>query len=338
MEWRSEPRGNGSVVEGIGIAKRSGKKVEEKACVPDFLLLRFSQMNEVFRYRSRSLNAEDIAGLRGLIAQNPTASRRKLSSIVCEAWGWRQSNGALCDMVCRSLMLALHRAGHIELPEKRQSPHNFLAKRGKPATDFDVDQSPIECALQALPPLILRQVRRTAEDGLFNGLIERFHYLGYTQPVGEHLKHIVFAGARPVACLGWSSIPWHIGPRDKFIGWSLAVRRQNLHLAAYNTRFLILPWVRVKHLASRILGLAMRSISADWQRAYNHPVYYLESFVDTERFAGTCYKAANWICLGQTTGRGIKDKKHIVSLSRKDVLGYPLSKDFRSKLCGGKLP
>jgi hypothetical protein len=338
VEWRSEPRGNGSVVERIGIAKRSGKKVEEKACVPDFLLLRFSQMNEVFRYRSRSFNAEDIAGLRSLIAQNPTASRRKLSSIVCEAWGWRQSNGALCDMVCRSLMLALQRAGHIELPEKRQSPHNGLAQRRRPATDFLMDRSPVECPFGELPPLTIRQVRRTEEECLFNGLMESHHYLGYTQPVGEHLKHMVCAGNRPVACLGWSSAPWHIGPRDRFIGWTPAVRRQNLHLIAYNTRFLILPWVKVKHLASHILGLAMRNISNDWQKAYGHPIHYLESFVDTQRFAGTCYKAANWICLGQTTGRGIKDKKHIVSLSLKDVLGYPLSKDFRSKLCGGQTP
>jgi hypothetical protein len=293
-------------------------------------------MDEVFHYRSRSLSRDDIAGLRDLIAQNPQVSRWRLSKLVCEAWDWRQKNGALCDMVCRSLMLALHRAGHIELPEKKQSPPNYLGmKRRKPATDFELDQSPIECGFKELPPLTIRQVRRTEAERLFNGLIERFHYLGYTHPVGEQLKQIAYAGERPIACLGWSSIPWHIGPRDKFIGWSPAVRRQNLHLAAYNTRFLILPWVKVKHLASHILGLAMRTISEDWQRAYNHPLYYLESFVDTERFAGTCYKAANWKCLGQTTGRGIKDKKNIVTLSLKDVLGYPLTKDFREKLCGG---
>jgi hypothetical protein len=290
-------------------------------------------MDEVFRYRGRSLSREDIDGLRELMARHPQASRRRLSALVCEAWGWRQDNGALCDMVCRSLMLALHRAGHIELPAKKFSPLNSLAKRRKPTMEFELDQSPIECGLKELPALIVRQVRRTGEEALFNGVIERFHYLGYTQPVGEHLKQIVFAGDRPVACLGWSSIPWHIGPRDKFIGWSPTVRRRNLHLAAYNTRFLILPWVKVKHLASHILGLAMRTISDDWRRAYNHPVYYLESFVDTERFAGTCYKAANWKCLGQTTGRGIKDKKNIVTLSLKAVLGYPLAKDFREKLC-----
>jgi hypothetical protein len=298
----------------------------------------FVWMTEVFRYRSRSLSREDIAGLRTLIAANPQASRRKLSVLVCAAWGWRQTNGALCDMVCRSLMLALHRAGHIELPAKKSSPPNSLAQRRRPATEFELDQRPLECSLNELRPLILRPVRRTEAESLFNGLLERFHYLGYTQPVGEHLKHIVFAGDRPVACLGWSSAPWHIGPRDRFIGWSPAARRKNLHRLAYNTRFLILPWVRVKHLASHILGRAMRTISQDWQTAYGHPVDYLESFVDTERFQGTCYKAANWICLGQTTGRGKKDKKHVVSLSRKDVLGYPLSKDFREKLGGGAPP
>lgn len=293
-------------------------------------------MDEVFTYRGRRLGTDEIDGLRRLIGAYPQASRRKLSALVCEAWGWRQANGALCDMVCRSLMLALHRAGHIELPAKRFSPPNSLgAGRRRPSTDFELDQSPLECNLQALGALTIRQVRRTTEEVLFNGLIERFHYLGYTHPVGEQLKQIVYAGERPVACLGWSSIPWHIGPRDKFIGWSPAIRRRNLHLAAYNTRFLVLPWVRVRHLASHVLGLAMRTISGQWQEAYSHPLYYLESFVDTERFAGTCYKAANWQLLGRTTGRGIKDKRKIVTLSLKDVLGYPLAKDFRERLCQG---
>lgn len=290
-------------------------------------------MNEVFRYRNRSLSAEDIIDLRALIAQNPKASRRKLSALVCEAWGWRQSNGALCDMLCRSMMLALHRGGHIELPEKKFSPRNNAARHRKVATDFLIDQSPVECQFAELPRITIRQVRRTAEEALFNGLMEKYHYLGYTHPVGEQLKQMVFAGDRPVACLSWSSAPWHIGPRDRFIGWAPAVRRKNLHLIAYNTRFLILPWVKVKHLASHILALAMRNISADWQKAYAHPIHYLESFVDTERFAGTCYKAANWLCLGQTTGRGIKNKTQAVLLSLKDVLGYPLSKDFRQILC-----
>ena len=283
-------------------------------------------------YRGRRIGHEDIAFLRDLIQAHPRASRRKLSELVCEAWGWRQANGALRSMVCRGLMLALFRAGHIELPAPKQTPANPLARRARPRTDLLLDTSPMSGRLRGLQPLAIRQVRRTAEEKLFNGLIERFHYLGYTRAVGEHLKYLLFSGGRPVACMAWSSAPWHMGPRDRFIGWSPAVRRGHLHLVAYNTRFLILPWVQTPHLASHILGLIARRISADWQVLYGHPLYYLETFVDRERFRGTSYRAANWQCLGQTTGRGIKDKLHRVTLSRKDVLGYPLCPDFRRRL------
>jgi len=295
-------------------------------------------MNEPLCYRGRTISADDIAAIRQIIVQNPRASRRKLSVLVCQAWEWRQANGAWRDMVCRSLMLMLHRAGHIELPPQRQLSANPLAQRSRPSTDFVLDQSPIRGPLRILQPLMIRQVRRTGEESLFNGLIERYHYLGYRQPVGEQLKYLVFAQERPVACLAWSSGPWHMGPRDRFIGWSPAVRRQRLHLLAYNTRFLILPWVEVPHLASHLLGRMVRQLSADWQTIYGHPVHYLETFVDRERYKGTSYRAANWLYLGQTTGRGIKDKQHRVTLSLKDVLGYPLRKDFRAKLCEAQAP
>jgi hypothetical protein len=290
-------------------------------------------MNEPLCFRGRPIGAAEIASIREVIAQNPAASRRQLSVLVCQAWDWRQANGAWRDMVCRSLMLMLDRAGQIELPTKRHAPPNPLARRRKPATDFLLDTRAMAEPLQALMPLQVRQVRRTGEEDLFNGLLERYHYLGYTQPVGEHLKYLVSTQDRPVACLAWSSGPWHMGPRDRFIGWSATVRRRNLHLLAYNTRFLILPWVRVPHLASHILGRIARRISTDWQCLYGHPVHYLETFVDQERFPGTCYRAANWLHLGQTTGRGIKEKTKKVTRSIKDVLGYPLSKDFRAKLC-----
>lgn len=290
-------------------------------------------MEQQICYRGRGISNEDIQFIRDLIDQHPQASRWRLSKLLCEAWDWRQVNGALRDMVCRSMMLYLHRAGHIQLPAKKQSPPNPMAKRRKPSTDIVLDQSPIPGPLRALRPLEIRLVRRTGLESLFNSLIERDHYLGYTQPVGEHLKYMVFSHDRPVACLVWSSAPWHMGPRDRFIGWTPAVRRSNLHLIVCNTRFLILPWVQVPHLASHILGKMARRISVDWPEIYNHPLYYLETFVDTERFAGTCYKAANWIHVGRTTGRGIKDKVHKVTLSKKDVLAYPLTKDFREKLC-----
>jgi len=290
-------------------------------------------MDEVLCYRGRTISDEEIASLRGIIAQNPSASRRKLSSLVCQAWGWRQANGVWRDMVCRGLMLALHRAGEIELPAKKFSPPNPLAQRTMLACEPLAEKNPLEGPLSALMPLSIHQVRRTEQEGLFNGLLEQHHYLGYTQPVGEHLKYLVYAGDRPVACVAWSSALWHMGPRDRFIGWTPAVRRCNLHLLAYNTRFLILPWVKVRHLASHILGQMARRLSGDWERLYGHRVYYLETFVDRERFAGTCYRAANWRCLGQTSGRGIKDKAHKATLPIKDVLGYPLRRDFRRCLC-----
>lgn len=290
-------------------------------------------MNEPFRYRGRVIGAEDIAAIGRLIAQNPQASRRQLSVLLCRLWDWRQRNGAWRDMVCRGLMLALHRAGHIQLPACKHKPLNPLARRKRPATDFLVDQTPLRCPLRVVRPLRFCQVRRTAEESLFNGLVERYHYLGYSQPVGEHLKYIVYTRQqRPIACLAWSSAPWHMGPRDRYIGWSPATRRRYLHLLAYNSRFLILPWVQIPHLASHILGRMARQISADWQRVYGHPICYLETFVDRERYKGTSYQAANWLCLGQTTGRGIKDKEHRLTRSRKDVLGYPLSQDFRRRL------
>ena len=295
-------------------------------------------MKEPLCHRGRTISAQDLASIRQIIAQNSRASRRQLSVLVCQAWDWRQTNGAWRDMVCRSMMLSLARAGHIELPPRKFSPPNPLAQRAKPATDFLVDQSPLPGPLPALLPLAIAQVRRTGEEDLFNGLVERYHYLGYTRSVGEHLKYLVYARDRPVACLAWSSGPWHMGPRDRFIGWTPAVRRRNLHLLAYNTRFVILPWVRDPHLASHILGRIARVISTDWQRLYGHPVHYLETFVDQERFRGTCYRAANWVHLGQTTGRGIKEKTRKVTRSIKDVLGYPLSKDFRVKLCEAPAP
>ncbi len=181
-------------------------------------------------------------------------------------------------------------------------------------------------------PLTFRQVRRPAEEATFNGLIQAHHYLGYTQPVGEHLKYLVYAQERLLACLAWSSAPRHLGPRDRFIGWSLPERRRNLHLLAYNLRFLILPWVEVPHLASHILGRMARLLPEDWQRAYGHEVVYLETFVDPGRYAGTCYRAANWIDLGPTTGRGKNDRTHKANRTIKEIFGYPLCRDFRQRL------
>jgi hypothetical protein len=286
-------------------------------------------MDEVLTYRGKTVTGQDVIFIRTLIKENPLDSRRALSRKLCLQWDWRQPNGALRDMVCRGLMLELHRAGHIQLPEKKQNPPNPLAKRKKPPK-ATIDQSPLEGPLSRIRPLEIRQVRRTESEKLFNGLIEQFHYLGYCQPVGAHLKYLVFALGKVVACIALCSAPRHIGCRDRFIGWSAKERRENLHLMAYNSRFLILPWVRVPHLASHILAQIAKQVSEDWKQIYNHPIHFLETFVDTERFRGTCYKAANWIYLGKTTGRGKDDQTHKPNRSIKAVWGYPLSKNFRS--------
>lgn len=292
-------------------------------------------MEVVFRYRGREITAADVRSIRQLIDAHPGASRWSLSQKLCQAWGWVQPNGAPRDMVCRSMMLALHRAGHIELPSVRRVTTNPLARRKKPAP-VDVDRTPIRTTLRELGPLRIRQVRRTAEEPLVNGLIEMHHYLGYTQPVGEHLKYLVVAGDRPVACFTWSSAPRHLGPRDRFIGWSAEARRQNIRFVAYNSRFLILPWVEVPHLASHLLGRIVRMLPDEWQAVYGHPVWFAETFVYPARFRGTCYRAANWIDLGCTTGRGKDDMTNRPNRPIKDVLGYPLTKRFRTLL--GELP
>jgi hypothetical protein len=284
-----------------------------------------------FKYRGREISQEDILSIRALIDRHPNESRRKLSTALCEAWQWRQSNGALRDMVCRGLLLMLERAGQIQLPPVSYVRHNPLANRARPEP-ARIDTAPIETWLRDLQPLEFEQVRRTAQESLFNSLMEEHHYLGYEQPVGEHLKYLVRAQGRPVACLAWSSAPRHLGSRDRYIGWSAEARRRNIRFLAYNTRFLILPWVKVEHLASHILGRMAARISADWQGMYGHPVYFLETFVDPERFRGTCYRAANWVLLGKTTGRGKASNSYVPNRSIKEVLGYPLVNRFRELL------
>lgn len=288
-------------------------------------------METILEHRGRQVTDADVAFIQGLIASNAGASRRALSKKLCEAWGWVQPNGSLRDMVCRGLMLQLHRASHIELPPVRRVTPNPLVNRRRPAL-VEVDRTPLRCSLAELGPVEFRQVRRTADEPLVDGLIETHHYLGYTQPVGEHLKFLVLAGERPVACFAWSSAPRHLGPRDRFIGWSAEARRRNIRFVVYNSRFLILPWVEVPHLASHLLGRMARMLPAEWERVYGHPVYFAETFVEPARFRGTCYRAANWVLLGQTTGRGKADLTHRPNRPVKDVLGYPLTRRFRHLL------
>ena len=288
-------------------------------------------MEPIFSYRHRDLSGDDLAFIRQLIAEHPQASRRRLSEKLCQAWNWVQPNGVARAMVCRGLMLELHRAGLIELPPVRWQPVNPLVRRRAPAP-VEVDAQPLQAKLSEIQPVELCQVRRTGEEALFNSLLEQHHYLGYTQPVGEHLKFLAYAQGRPIACLAFSSAPRHLGSRDRFIGWSAAARLKNIRLLAYNTRFLVVPWVSVPHLASHLLGRVARQVSRDWEQLYGHPVHFLETFVDPGRFRGTCYRAANWVYLGLTTGRGKDAPTDKPTRPVKQVLGYPLCRDFRERL------
>jgi len=289
-------------------------------------------VNKLFTYRNRVVTSEDVNFLAGIIADNPKESRRALSIRVCRDWNWIQANGVLKDGVCRGLMLKLHREGYIKLPPRKQ-PFTGGRQSKQKIKKPELDQTPITSTVKKLQPIEIRQVRRTKLDKLFNSLIEQYHYLGYTQPVGEHLKYIVFAAERPIACFAFSSAPYSILHRDRFIGWSSEMLGKNRHLLAYNSRFLILPWVKVPHLASHLLAKCAREISDDWQAVYRHPVFWLETFVDTERFKGTCYRAANWIFLGNTAGRGKYNKTQKQLTSIKAMYGFPLVKNFRQQLC-----
>jgi uncharacterized protein DUF4338 len=289
-------------------------------------------MAETLRYRGQEIGSEQIVFLREFILTHPTSSRWKLSRQLCEALGWKQANGALRDIVCRGLLLMLERAGEIELPPvRRHIRGQCRTGRARPEAMW-IDNTPLAMPLQELGPIEIQPVRRTAAEPLFNSLMEHYHYLAYEQPVGEHLKYLAWAQGRPLACLAWSSAPRHLGSRDRYIGWSAAARRRNIRFIAYNTRFLILPWVRVPHLASHILGKVTRALSDDWERMYGHPVYFAETFIDPGRFRGTCYRAANWQLLGLTTGRGKNDQTNKPNRPIKEILGLPWTPRFREYL------
>jgi len=291
------------------------------------------QADTVVQYRGRAFTTDDVAFVRELIASNPGASRRALSFKVCEAWKWAQQNGAPCDALCRGLLLKLHRAGHIELPAAQWRSHNVRRHAVIPFVEVPV--VPLAGRLAELGPIDIRQVRRTPEEDLVKSMVQQHHYLGYAHPVGEHLKHLVCARGQPIACFCWSSSARHLRTRDQHIGWTKEQRKVNVRLIAYQSRFLILPWVQVPHLASHLLGAISRRLSDDWQRVYAHPIYFTETYVDTTRFRGTCYRAANWTFLGMTTGRGQNAPTMTPTRSLKQLLGYPLVKDFRKRLCAG---
>jgi len=280
--------------------------------------------------RKRVINEPDLALIQCVVSAHWEKGRTQISKIVCQKWDWYQPNGRPKDMACREILLTLYRKGLISLPPGKHDGRNL--KRNLFIPVVETDQTPLQGKLSNLPPVKLKMVRNTSLEALYNSLVQQHHYLGYRQIVGNHLKYIAFIDERPVACLGWGSSSWSVNSRDSFIGWDKPTKEKNLQLVVNNTRFLILPWVSVKYLASKILALNAKRLCDDWLRIYNHSLYLLETFVEKNRFKGTCYKAANWIHVGETKGTAKRGHDHMYHGNIKDVYLYPLRKDFREKL------
>lgn len=289
-------------------------------------------MSESITLQGRQLTPGDIECVRQLIAEHPGWSRRRLSIALCQAWDWRNAKGDIKDMASRSLLVKLQERGHVVLPPRRQAPPNRMARR--PLADIAHETASIDDSLAALRPLrVINVHQRKDDEPLYRCLLSRYHYLGYTSTVGENMKYLVVDAAdRPLACLLFGSSAWSCSSRDEYIGWDREARRRNIQLTTNNTRFLILPWITVAHLASHVLALIARRISRDWQARYAHAVYLLETFVDQSRFSGTCYRAANWRCVGQTRGRSRNDRYYQLKVPVKSVFVYPLARHCHSKL------
>ena len=288
-------------------------------------------MVDGFMVQGRWLGIEDIAQIQRLIADNPGWSRRRLSEFLCAEWNWRNGSGLLKDMATRSLLVKLDARGLIHLPRRRRIPSNRMARK---IHRQEWDTTPVAGTLGEMGPLELQEV---SADGTarvrFAAALAEYHYLGYRGTVGENLQYMVTdKTGRLLACLLFGAAAWKCRTRDQFIGWTPELRARNLHLVTNNTRFLILPFVRIPHLASWILGQVLRRLSADWQNKYGHPIVLVETFVERDRFAGTSYKAANWIRLGATTGRSRQDRQHSLQVPVKDVYLYPLHRRFRKDL------
>jgi len=286
-------------------------------------------MEQTYHIRGRDITPGDLDTIRGLVAQHWDKGRTVISRLLCEHWNWLQANGALKDRACRVLLLSLEQKGAIELPPS-QSPIIRTGRKTRCRT-FTYDSTPLGGCVSRTEELRFSMVRRTTEEGFWNYLIDTYHYLGNPKIVGSYLKYLAYLDGRPVAALGWGSAAWRVAARDRFIGWDNEHRLTNLHKVAGNVRFLILPWVRVKCLASRILAANVRRLPHDWQTFYNQRLVLLETFVDTTRFAGTCYKAANWHPAGLTRGRG-KYGPNTPGQPVKAVFLYPLDRNFRELL------
>lgn len=292
--------------------------------------MKSTEVSKTRRYCGRRFTDDEISWIRDLIARQPQANRVRLSQLVSESLAWLRPDGRLKEMSCRVAMLRMQRDGLISLPPPLNRNGNGRTRPG--LTTASDPREPVTRPAGSLGKLVFQRVDKPQDSTLWNELIERYHYIGYKPLSGDQIRYLVFGDSNLLAALGFGSAAWKIAPRDSFIGWSLEQRRRNLHLVVNNARFLIFPWVTSRNLASRILACIAQQLPLDWQARYGYRPVLLETFIDRDRFRGTCYRAANWISVGQTQGRGKLDRQHQHPLPVKDIFLYPLHKSFRRKL------
>ena len=289
-------------------------------------------MSSPVRYCGREFTVSQMEAIQSLIADTPSANRAQLSRFVCQILDWRRPDGRLKEMSCRVAMLGMHRDGRITLPPPQKGNGN-----GRPYSrrtlQAEPELSPVAASAGALRDLHLEPVTNRTQSHQWNEYIDRYHYLGCRWLPGAQMRYIAWGNDRILALLGFGAAVWKTAPRDSFIGWTVEQRKRQLHLVSNNARFLILPWVQCRNLASRLLSMATRRLAEDWQERYGYRPVLLETFVQIPRFRGTCYKAANWMYLGNTQGLGRLAVGRKAQLPIKAIWVYPLVKDFRRQLC-----
>jgi len=282
--------------------------------------------------RGRDITQKDVEAINKIITQHYGKGRNYISQELSRYWKWYQPNGNLKDMACREILLKLHRMDIVELPPSRRGITNRKKHKDYTQLDLDIPPTSLEGKLSDFKDITLALAASKIDQARWNDLVGKYHYQGYTRIVGRSIKYIACCEGVPVACLGWGSAAWSLDPRDKYIGWDKATKDKNLHFIANNIRFLILPGIKIKYLASHLLSKNIKRIGGDWQDKYGHRLYLLETFVETGRFLGTSYKASNWTYLGKTKGYSKKGASHKNHKNIKDIYVYPLAKNFAERM------
>jgi len=283
-----------------------------------------------FNIRGRQIDGQALETIRDLIRGKGFLGRTALSRMLSEQWNWIQPNGRLKDRACRVLLLALESKGAINLPTRLKVRESF--NRRTLPDRCEIDREAVTGKVSEFRSLTIEMVRFTPEEKLWDHLVHTYHYLGHPWIVGSYLKYLAYLDGRLIACLGWGSASWKVACRDNFIGWGTPLRKKNLSKVVNNVRFLILPWVKVENLASKVLAANIKRVAADWHSLYQESIVLLETFVDIARFQGTCYRAANWCYVGDTKGIAKSGNVHCYHGQPKAVYLYPLAKDFRERL------